>query len=169
VRRAAVAALIVSGFGTLWLTTAFLSTPAPLLRFSLGSLLVIGGVLIALSVVAIARGRADDPGVKRSPNGPIFSVIVIAEFAAIFLAVLVLNLIGRPELVIAAVALIVGLHFLPLARILNSVPQLVTGILIIGWTLVCFALPGAAREAATAMGVGIVLLCQAPILLLRAW
>ena len=49
--------------------------------------------------------------------GKWFGIVFGAEGLFIFIAVNVVNNIGHPELVIPAIALIVGLHFYPLAKI----------------------------------------------------
>lgn len=49
-----------------------------------------------------------------------FGWITAIESVAILLAVVILNVIHRPDLILPAIALIVGLHFFPLASLFGS-------------------------------------------------
>jgi hypothetical protein len=78
-------------------------------------------------------------GVVRSPNtqraissrqvARRFGWITGAEGAAILLAVVVLNAVSRPDYIPSVIALIVGLHFFPLAKLFGAPTYYVTGLL----------------------------------------
>ncbi|RZM28052.1 MAG: hypothetical protein EOO88_10495 [Pedobacter sp.] len=50
-------------------------------------------------------------------KGKRFAIILAGEGIGIFLAVNIVTMINRPELKIPAMALVVGLHFIPLAKV----------------------------------------------------
>ena len=57
-----------------------------------------------------------------------FGVIVIGEFAAIVVAVLLLGIFKHPEYIASVICLIVGLHFLPLASLFGVRIYILLGI-----------------------------------------
>lgn len=68
-----------------------------------------------------ARGKA---------AGRRFGLIVTAEWIGIFAAVRALDATGHPHLIAAVIALGVGIHFFPLARLFNVPVYDVTGIVL---------------------------------------
>lgn len=115
-------------------------------------------VAVAVAVVSLrwrsrpapsgARGRRVSPRAGQS-----FVLINIAQTVAIVVAVFALVKAGRPELVAAAVCLVVGLHFLPLARIFDVAPYRWTGTLLILAALAGTAAFGYGAPAATTVAV----------------
>jgi hypothetical protein len=92
------------------------------------------------------RPRAQPPG----DPGRTFLLVNVAQAVLILLAVLGLTRLGRPEYIAPAVCLVVGLHFLPLARAF-AVPLYWTT----GLALVAVAVLGAVL-AAVGVGTGAV-------------
>lgn len=76
----------------------------------------------AFALVAIVRGRPTplfdtQAGGNRPRTSLKFAIVVIVEVLALNVAWNVLLAIHHPEFIVAAVAIVVGLHFIPLARI----------------------------------------------------
>jgi hypothetical protein len=125
------------GFGALWLFIGlFRGRPSSRwLRLSL----LCAGIVLAGSVVFLARRALQTPPshvalteqqiaanrdlVKR------FYIVFGLEIAAILLAVVVFRALHFPEYISCAVALIVGIHFLPLAALFESPVYYGTGLL----------------------------------------
>jgi len=63
--------------------------------------------------------RTDAEAAEKKRVGKWFGIIFGAEGLAIFLAINIVNYLGHPDLTIPVIALVVGLHFYPLARIFN--------------------------------------------------
>ncbi len=60
--------------------------------------------------------------------------------------------------VMNAIALIVGLHFLPLARLFRYAPHYVTGAVMVAWAMATvWVVPAESLQSVTAMGTGLLL------------
>jgi hypothetical protein len=95
-------------------------------------LVVLGAIVVALAVVTAANafraGESRRP--RRLPRDwqRRYNLLLLAEFGFIFLASLALGRVGHPELIPAAICLIVGLHFFPLAGLFDMAPYRWTAI-----------------------------------------
>lgn len=104
-------AIIMTAFATIWWVVGvrLASSSSPLLY----------GVAIAFGLlVLVMAGRAPAPNIsadEQSRRGRLVGIASAVEGVAIFLVANILANIGRSDLTAAAVAIIVGLHFLPLA------------------------------------------------------
>jgi hypothetical protein len=75
------------------------------------------GIQLFINAKKFAKSTSESDIAEKKKAGMWFGIIFGAEGLFIFLAVnLVINL-GHPELVIPAIALVVGLHFYPMAKI----------------------------------------------------
>jgi hypothetical protein len=89
---------------------------------------------------------------------PKLGVVFAAELIAIALLVVLLNLLHRPTFILPAVAVIVGLHFIPLARLFNAPLFYSTGVAMVLSVLFAFAMRDLTRrQAAVGIGCGLVL------------
>ncbi len=146
-RRAAM--LAFAAFGAWWATSAL--RPVPWLFRSAGYLIaaVITVALVAASLslfrysrrVTLVMNASTSPG--RS-TWPVFTVVVIAEIVAINLAALLLGRYHLVSCLIPLIAVIVGLHFYPLARLFHMPIYNITG--------TAMTLAGAAGVAAILAG-----------------
>ncbi len=89
--------------------------------------------------------------------GMMFGIIFGAEGLAIFLAVNVLNNLHLEHYVISAVAAIVGLHFLPLARLYRVPMYNVVGTIMTLAAMASLALPSPLRETSLGLAMGVIL------------
>lgn len=85
---------------------------------------VLAGVWFVVTAVRLVRvrGRASTSTTPeeerwRKRSGIAFGWVFIVEAVLIVVAANVLSAVGRPDLVLPAIALVVGLHFYPMARI----------------------------------------------------
>jgi len=128
-------AAFMFGFGIVWLLIGIFrgGRLAVWLRIAL----LFAGIALGASIASMGL-RASRMPLSRVPlttrqqsaNREIarrFYIIFGAELAAIFLAVLVLNVTRHPEHILCAIALIVGLHFFPLAPLFASPVFYATG------------------------------------------
>jgi hypothetical protein len=119
---------VMFGFGIIWLLVG-LFRGRPLPKWFPLSLIVIG-IMLATSIVALAVRASKLPldlvpltRQQLAVNREIarhFYLIFGIELAAIFVAVVVLNLIHYPDYILCGVALIVAVHFFPLAALFKA-------------------------------------------------
>lgn len=132
--------LFLAGFGSIWLCAGLLS----LQRLKpFGLIAVVAAPLLALSIPAISllkRFSGTTPVAADSERERQFSQsfrrVNTMQWVAIVLAVVLLNIFHRTEWIVPAVAAIVGLHFLPLARLFRYSPHYVTGTLLVLWSAI---------------------------------
>jgi hypothetical protein len=98
-----------------------------------------------------------------------FAVVVLVEVLGIISVIwLAANRAHRPDLAIDGCALVIGLHYLPLAKIFRAPMLLVLGALISSWCLVSWALFRLnALVIAATIGTGILMWAAAVAVLLR--
>jgi len=141
---AARGALIVAMFGAGWLgwglgeAKAFTGLVGP--AFGMSELF-----LLACSVYFIREGRRlrkqypPVPASVRKLMRKSFLLVVLLEALALALVSIVAWQLHRPDLGADWAAMVVGLHFLPLAKLFRSPRLGVIGILITLWCLLCWA------------------------------
>ena len=83
--------------------------------------------LICLALFWLARKQTARRPNQPTANGRLVGIASAVEGLLIFIAINVLQNIGRPNLITPAVAVIVGLHFWPLARWLPARGYYLTG------------------------------------------
>lgn len=131
--------LIGSGFGTAFV----LANAGDPLPEGAGIAMRILAVVCLLAVVVVGfrgdrRGATGREGAGRGDGrpgwfGPRFGLVVVAEFALIFGGIAVLRALDAPqEINVAWIALIVGLHFVVLARVWKRGAIAVPGVVLSG-------------------------------------
>jgi len=106
----------------LWLVVA-ITAAALALAIMIGVLRVRTGRLVRSSPPPTAEEMELDKKIGRR-----FGWVFGLEGAAILIAVVMLNAAGRGDYVICAIALIVGIHFLPLASLFEAPVYYMTGV-----------------------------------------
>ena len=143
--------LASSGFGAWWASTGVAS-----LTSSWAPRIAILAVASLLFVVFIRRFAA--PGVAIRRTDPTWMVAAtVGELLLIGLGTGLALHAGRPDLVLPAVALAVGLHFFPVARAIGYRPYAVTGAAITVVALASLSLPDPARTALLGCGTALCL------------
>jgi hypothetical protein len=156
----------LGGFGALWLYNALILSHQPQWTLTVmwvaAIALVLGGVLITRTAKTVRDEAPRDPAVAQW-----FWIVFGVEFAAIAAVVVLFQMWHLDPYVIPAVAIIVGIHFLPLARLFRAPIYNVTGILMTLWaTALIFAVPDELqRTILVAFGTGAILWASAVIVL----
>jgi hypothetical protein len=129
-------ALILTFFEAIWaLLTMFGTTPRQ--RIILVVVVLLVTIPLAYSAIMVLREARQLPSVS-SPEGEArgtnmaigYGVVFASEFILIAVASILLSRVKRDELIPLVTALIVGLHFLPLAAIFHVPVYYVTGVAI---------------------------------------
>ncbi|MCQ8278302.1 hypothetical protein NFI95_07545 [Acetobacteraceae bacterium KSS8] len=154
-RRFGAAVCCVAGVWWCWAPAARLPLP-PVAAHA--ALVIAAAALFAAASSAIRayRGPAA-PAVNRR----LMIYAIAMEVVLILCGTTLAGACGRPDLVLPAIALPVGLHFLPLARAFGYPPYRVTGLAICGVVAVCLTLPRPLGSAMLGVGVGASLLLTA--------
>jgi hypothetical protein len=167
-------ALIVAMFGAGWLgwglskANAFHGLVGPVFGFTELSLL-------GCSIYTIAKGRRlrsqflQVPGFTRRSMRRSFLLVVVLEVLALFLVSMLAYRLHRPDLAPDWCAMVVGLHFLPLAKIFRAPRLGIFGVVTKLWCLLCWALfRSNALVVAATTGTGILLWAASVSALFRA-
>ncbi len=152
-------ALIMTMFGCLWLTWGLAAMNAGSLWIVLAvtlfgvSLLVPGSRVLQIGRKAGKVAGPLSPEMEQAQKrmGRMFGIIFAGEGVLIFAAVNVLNNLHLGGYVISAIAAIVGLHFLPLARLYRLSMYYVVGGIMTAAALVSLVLPPSVRMSALAI------------------
>ncbi|HXM17315.1 MAG TPA: hypothetical protein VN934_00725 [Candidatus Tumulicola sp.] len=164
----AIGILLLTGFGALWLLMAanFASVLdwRAWLGVGLGTAALAAG---AVKQMLIAQHLPQVPAAATSATSAWFWTIVSLEWILIIGAIILVARQGRRDLIVSLIALIVGLHFLPLAWIFGAKLYYLTGGVIAAASLAALALrERRQRQAVTCLACGMVLwLTSAAILL----
>ena len=129
------------------------------------ALLVVASGTAALFVAARRVYKANSPALKAIGQSPerrrkarVFNLINVLQWGAVFLVALVLFRTGNGRWTLPAIIFIVGLHFLPLARLFDYQPHYLTGAaLILLASIYPFAAHDGPESAVGALGAGIIL------------
>ena len=129
---------------------------------------VIASVMLGAAVTRLrgATGPGDEVDEKR--RNRLVMLWSAAEGVAIFIAINVLVNVGHRDAFVPVVALIVGAHFIPLARGLPAPAYYVTAAALVALGLLGLAMPGRAeRITLVSAGAAVVLWITAAIVLRR--
>jgi hypothetical protein len=173
VRGASIGATIVGGFGAVWLAMGMSAAGMPE-RVAI-ALVVPIFVLIACLASAMRRRLPkltgpESPEKKQMMRA--FVVVNVVQWVAIFGTA---NLLRNLQLggwivsAIVAIVLIVGAHFLPLARIFGARQHVVTGAALMLGAAIALVLPASVRDAVECVGAGLILWTSAAAALYTAF
>lgn len=128
-RGEVIGAAVLAAAGIAWFGWAQEAPPPSWVRFLVAGSVVCGLLLVALVVVLVRRRTTTgsspmaDPRVRRS-----YWVTVAVEVALIVGGNLVLAAVGHPAYDAAWTLFVVGVHFVPLARVFDTRGLAVTGV-----------------------------------------
>ncbi len=121
----AIGAMVLAFFGTCWMVITFISGFRQHIA-ELACLGTLGAILFGTAYTmhrATQKNKRGLPLAARSPaevkRDAMFNRINIMQWLAVGLAILVLNVVQHQAWIVPAIILIVGLHFVPLARLFN--------------------------------------------------
>ncbi len=149
-------AIIMSFFATIWFALGMLGAgagwPTALIGLPISALTILAAVLAQ-------RGAPPRPAAEEKRIGTVIGWASGFEGVMIPVACTACGVLGRPDLIMAAIAIIVGLHFLPIAYFLNKPGFYASAFAIMGIGIGgVAALPaGALRSALIGPNVAVVL------------
>jgi hypothetical protein len=164
--RAATAA-IEGFFAAAWLSWAGSLGTQPS-RWLLPAALL-GYLLVVLGIITVVRNRKGRSAFSGPETGRRYGIVVGIEFGLAGLGALVLNLTGHGGYTIIWVAFVVGVHFLPLSRVLGDRLLVPLGVLMTAVALVGFGVGLRHRVAGgqlAGIGSGLLLLIFGTLALL---
>ncbi len=148
--------IVAALFGLGWLFNALKFDSAPDWLFY---------VAYAVTAVIVLRGvmriHGDRKAGLRQPKATriAFLIVLAIEIGAIVVAIIVLSHLQMQQYIVAAIAAIVGLHFLPLAQIFGAPAYYVTGLaMVVATTAAVLSLSGAQQIICIAYSAGLILL-----------
>jgi hypothetical protein len=172
-RGRATGVLFLSGFGALWFLLGLaasqrLSLPTACALAAGLAAPVAGAVLLRRRSAALPASRLDPEEQRQA--GRTFGRVNAAQWAAIVLIAVVLGRLHLDAYTPAAVTVVVGLHFFPLARLFRSPQHHVTGAALVLWGAVCLLLvPRDVLQSTSAFGTGAILWTAAAVTLVRSF
>ena len=141
--------MIMSVFAAIWWVIGGRASGYPAV-VAYGVPLLVTGTMLAL---AWRRSPSGDPEPGPDTSGRVIGIASAAEGVLILVAVIVLDNAGRADWKIPVIAIIVGLHFLPIARWLPARSYYLTAALLVAVGAIGLALP-AGRQRTTVVTVG---------------
>ncbi|MEV3932969.1 MULTISPECIES: hypothetical protein [unclassified Streptomyces] len=125
-------------------------------------------VTAAAVLLAYRKGAAPSPRMVDLPRNWARSVgiVNVVELAAIFAVIAAANASGRPGFIPPAIALVVGLHFVPLARLYDQwqykgTAALLSAVAVVGFALVAAGLSDEAVRAVVGPAAAVALWASA--------
>ncbi|HUI84146.1 MAG TPA: hypothetical protein VL240_07980 [Candidatus Binatia bacterium] len=172
-----IGALLLTFFGCVWLGLGLASlTMNPLWLAVALALLAVALLVPSFGIFRMGYEAAHRAGPMTEEQkrvqrrmGRAFGIIFAAEGLLIFVAVNVLNNLHREQYVLTAIAAIVGLHFLPLARLYRFPLYYAVGVLMVLDGFASLALPAPGRNTTLALSVGAVLWLTCAALIRRGF
>jgi hypothetical protein len=168
----AIGAIFMAGFGALWMVIGLRFLQRLGWRSGLFVLLITAAlVLAALRDIQRANtlpsAMSSYTSAQAASMNHKFNVIFAAELIAIAVVVILFNLLRRPAFILPVIAVIVGVHFFPLARLFNAPLFYSTGAAMVLTALFALTMREVPRrQAAIGVGCGLVLWITSLVLLL---
>ncbi len=158
-------ALIMGFFGCVWLLwgLAAMNVRTPIIiaaTIAFAASIWIPGVVLLRNASHATKNAAPLSAAEereQSRMGKMFGLVFVAEGLLIFLAVNVLNNLHLGDYAISAIAAVVGLHFLPLARLFRRPMYYVVGTIMTVAALVSIAIPASIRISALSTTISVII------------
>ncbi len=161
--------MVNSVFGSAWMVWAAVFVPAArtagLMGVTVVAILLVGW---AVSCVRVARRYQDSTADRQrwASIAPLFWINTAAEWVLGAGAVIALAHFGRYALIPQFLGVIIGLHFLPLARLLRAPRYYVMGTVMILFVLASVLVPeGSLRNVVACAGIGLPMWVTAVVIL----
>jgi hypothetical protein len=169
-RGASIGATIVGGFGAVWLAMGMSAAGMPK-RVAI-ALVVPVFALIACLALAVRRRLpklAEPESPEKKEMMQAFAAVNVVQWVAIFGTIKLLTSWHLEGWIVPAIVLIVGAHFLPLARIFGARPHVVTGAALMLCAAAAVVLPPSVRDAVECVTAGLILWASAAAALYTAF
>jgi hypothetical protein len=147
-RKPPIETLIGLGFGTAWMLVGAFSLSSTIRSIAIGAVAV---VALTLGVSAWFARSATTTG---TANRKIFAWTIAGEMAGIFGGIVLGNVFARPDLILPAIGLAVGVHFFPLAFAFRNRIFIATSLGISTVSVACLAFHGQSRWLLLGFGAG---------------
>ena len=163
--KRAIGAMFVGGFGYIWIMSWAVQAH-PWNWALLAGITLLASILMVTAVNVYRTNKSATVDCENSEankkTNRIFHIINAAQWICVFIIANVLNNLGKSEWIVAAIIVVVGLHFIPLARLFRYFPHYVVGTALIIWAT-CYPsiTPGGATDALGCLGTGVILWCSA--------
>jgi hypothetical protein len=157
----AIGAMFFSIFGGVWIEVwSWRTLPGNMLMPA-----VVAALSLAILWVALSRVRQNSAALAAEQDSPerrrinrLFNIVNAGQWVLILIGVNVLNNMGLAAWAVPFAILIIGLHFLPLARLFNNPPHYVTGGLMILFAIAYpLLIPGGPSDPIGCLGAGLIL------------
>ncbi|MGX1562370.1 DUF7010 family protein [Streptomyces sp. NPDC055506] len=166
--------VVLSVFALVWAVAAASGTGSATDIAPLGIEAAAALVTAVALYLAYRKAAAPSPRTVNLPSNWARGVGIVntIELVAVFAVIAASNASGRPEVIPAGIALIVGLHFFPLARLYDQwqyrwTATLLTAVAIVGFVLVAAGLTSETVRIAVGLGSAVVLWASAYHLAVR--
>jgi hypothetical protein len=157
-KGASLGASIMGGFGAAWLAMGMTSAGAPF-KIALAVVLPVFALIVWLGWTVRHRlpkfAGPESPEKKQTMR--IFAVVNIVQWFAIFGVINLLHKFHLCAWIVPAIVLIVGAHFLPLARIFHAPQHRTTGIAMMAVAALAIVLPASLRDTVECLSAGLIL------------
>jgi hypothetical protein len=165
-KGSSIGATIEGGFGAVWLAMG-MAAAGVTVRVAI-AIVVPVFVLIACLGATLRRRLPKLSGAESAEKKQMmgaFAVLNVVQWVAIFGTIRLLTNWHLEGWIVSAILLIVGAHFLPLARIFGSRQHVVTGAALMLCAVVAVVLPASARNAVECVSAGVILWASAAVAL----
>ena len=156
-----VGASVTAVFGAVWIVLGISALVGPQIPLVLGIGVVAAALVIAAVRLAPRSGKRCTTALERPERlrrNQRFHIVNGLQWACIVALVLSLNVLHHPEWIADGIVLIVGLHFLPLARLFRSTAHAVAGMALVLWALLYpWVLEGGPFNPWGPIGAGLIL------------
>ena len=157
-KGASIGATIAGFFGGAWLTLGMASAGVPW-GVAVMAVLPVFAVIAFLGAAVRRRlpniDEAETPEKKQMMRA--FGMVNVAQWLAIFGVANVLANLQLNAWIVPAIVLIVGAHFIPLARIFQAPQHLKTGIAMMLCAAIAVVLPTSIRDTVECVSAGVIL------------
>ncbi|MEB2492382.1 hypothetical protein SOP93_14535 [Peribacillus frigoritolerans] len=133
-RGSGIGVIFMAVFGTLWAGTGVMGLQGwgfpyvELAAIFVGIIMVIVGISLIHASQKMSNQVSDDGARRLKRIGFLFNMVFIAEGLLIGIAIAICNLINQTDLIPGVIAIIVGIHFLPLASLFQIKVYYATGV-----------------------------------------
>lgn len=135
-RGSGIGVIFMAVFGTLWAGTGIMGLQGwgfpyvELAAIFVGIIMVIVGISLIHASQKMSNQVSEDGARRLKRIGFLFNMVFIAEGLLIGIAIAICNLINQTDLIPGVIAIIVGIHFLPLASLFQIKVYYATGVLL---------------------------------------
>ncbi|MFS0599656.1 hypothetical protein AB1L16_23420 [Peribacillus frigoritolerans] len=135
-RGSGIGVIFMAVFGTLWAGTGVMGLQGwgfpyvELAAILVGIIMVIVGISLIHASQKVSNQVPDDGARRLKRIRFLFNMVFIAEGLLIGIAIAICNLINQTDLIPGVIAIIVGIHFLPLASLFQIKVYYATGVLL---------------------------------------